>query len=144
MRPLARAVGACLVLVTTSACDIGTHVGHDAATPACTKPSLMVVGHHQPRGRLHVAAGQTLRLHGVHYTDDCAAGAHGAGTPIAELQLVLRSKYRIGSVATVHPRGADSAFTVAVTIPATTLPGPAELTDVLQAPHGVVRLLVGR
>jgi hypothetical protein len=145
MRLLARALGACLILATTtSACDINTHAISGQATLACTKPSLTVVGHHQKGGRMPVRAGQALRLRGVHYTDDCAAGGAGAGTPITKLQLILRSKYRIGPVATVHPRGRNAAFTVRVTIPATTSPGPATLSDVLGPPHGVVRLVVRR
>jgi hypothetical protein len=47
-------------------------------------------------------------------------------------------------VATVHPRGRNAAFTVRVTIPATTSPGPATVSDVLSPPHGVVRLVVRR
>ncbi|MDX6357618.1 MAG: hypothetical protein QOH37_672, partial [Nocardioidaceae bacterium] len=144
MRLLARAVGACLVLTTlTTACGHDLPATGGQGTPSCTRPSLTVVGHPQERGRLSVRAGQSLHLRGVHYTD-CAAGGTGAGNPIAELQIILRSKYRIGPVATVHPRGENAAFTARVTIPATTSPGQAMLTDVLSPPHGVVRLVVRR
>ena len=143
MRLLIPAAGACLVLVTTAACDVSTH-GKSDQVSRCVAPTLTVLGHPQAHGRLPVRPGQTLRLRGTHYTDECASGARGAGTPIPSLQLILRSRFRLGPVATVHPHGPDAAFTVRVTIPRTTLPGPASLTPVLGPPHDEVRLVVRR
>ncbi len=136
--------GACLVLGTTAACDLSTHPKSDQGASACVKPTLTVVGQRQVQGRLPVRPGQTLRLRGTHYTVDCAAGGRGAGTPIPSLQLILRSRFRLGPVATVHPHGPNAAFTVRVTIPRTTQPGPASLTPVLPPPHDEVRLVVRR
>jgi hypothetical protein len=133
------------LLASTSACKAGTHsLSDDGPESDCAAPRLSVVGHAHQHGALPVRPGQTLRLHGVHYTDDCAAGGAGTGRTIAKLQLGLESVHRIGPVATVHPHGRSSAFTVSVTIPTTTLPGPAKIFDVLAPPHGVVRLVVRR
>ena len=131
-----------LVLATTGACDLGTHDSSGGAARSCRPPRLSVVGHQKAQGSLPVRPGQTLRLHGRDYTDDCAGGGTSTDRTIAKLQLVLASVHRIGPVATVHPRGPRSAFTVSVTIPTTTLAGPAKIFDVLAPPHGVVRLVV--
>jgi hypothetical protein len=103
-----------------------------------------VVGHEQTHGRVPVRPGQTLRLHGRDYTDDCAAGGAATGQTIPKLQLILQSLHHVGPLTTVHPHGADSTFTVSVTIPPTTGSGPATIFDVLAPPHGVVRLVVRR
>jgi hypothetical protein len=143
MRLRIPAVGACLVLVTTAACDLSTDGKSDQGS-GCVTPSLTVVGRGQVHDRLPVQPGQTLRLHGTHYTDDCLTGGHETGTPIPSLKLILRSRFRLGPVATVHPHGPDAAFTVRVTIPRTTQPGPASITPVLGPPHDEVRLVVRR
>ena len=144
MRPLITAVGLCLGLVTTAACDLTTHGKSDQGASGCVAPTLTVLGHRQVDGRLPVRPGQRLRLHGTHYTDDCAVGGQGTGTPMPSLQLILRSRFRLGPIATVHPRGPNAAFTVRVTIPRTTQPGPASITPVLGPPHDEVRLVVRR
>jgi hypothetical protein len=102
---------------------------------------LSVVGHGS-RGVVPVHPGQTLHLRGRDYTDACAPG--GTGRTLPHLQLILQSTYRVGPVATVRPHGPRSSFAVAVTIPATTAPGAARISDLYLAPHGVVRLVVRR
>jgi hypothetical protein len=132
-----------VLLASTSACKAGVpSLSDDGPERECVAPRLSVVGHAHQHGALPVRPGQTLRLHGVHYTDDCAAGGAGTGRTIAKLQLGLESVHRVGPVATVHPHGPDAAFTVSVTIPTTTLAGPAKIFDVLTPPHGVVHLVV--
>ncbi len=107
----------------------------------CRPPRLTVVGH-GTRGAVPVRPGQTLHLVGRDYTDACAPG--GTGRTLPRLQLVLQARYHAGAVATVRPHGLHSSFTAAVTIPAGTGPGPATITDLYAAPHGVVRLVVRR
>jgi hypothetical protein len=135
----------CFLVTMTSACKVGGHsLGDDGPERSCVPPKLTVVGHAGQHGPLVVRPGQTLRLHGVHYTDDCHVSDAGAATTVKKMQLILQSLHHIGAIATVHPHGADSAFTVSVTIPATTGAGPARIFDVLAPPHGVVRLVVRR
>jgi len=103
-----------------------------------------VVGHAHQHGRLVVRPGESLRLHGVHYTDDCQVADAGSATTIPSVQLILQSKMRIGAIATVHPHGPNSAFLVRVTIPATTFPGLARILDTSGPGTGSVGLVVRR
>ncbi|HEY2880161.1 hypothetical protein [Nocardioides sp.] len=133
----------CLLLVSASGCKVHRpSLSDDGPERGCTPPKLTVVGHAGKRGPLTVHPGQTLRLRGIHFTDDCAAGGAGTGRTIPRLQLVLQSKYRIGPLATVHPHGASSAFTVAVRIPPTTATGPAKIFDTAGSVAGGIRLVV--
>jgi hypothetical protein len=135
----------CLLLVTIGACKVdGPSLSDDGPERSCQAPRLTVIGHEKGHGPLSVRPGQTLRVHGVHYTDDCASNGAGTGKTIPRLQLALRSRMRMGALVTVHPHGPDAAFTASVTIPSTTFPGPARLVDLLSVPHGVVRLVVRR
>jgi len=137
--------GICLVLATATACTAGgPSLSDDGPERDCQPPRLTVVGHAHQHGPLPVRPGQVLRLHGVHYTDDCHVSDAGMATTVPKLQLVLQSRHHVGPVATVHPRGASSAYTVSVTIPSATASGPAKIFDVLSPPHGVVRLVVRR
>jgi hypothetical protein len=117
---------------------------NDDATSRCRPPRLTVVGHPSAHRAVSVRPGQTLRLHGRDYTDDCVSGSTGTPRTVGRLQLVLQSAHHIGPLATVHPSGAGAAFTVSVTIPPGTAPGAATIFDVLAPPHGTVRLVVRR
>jgi hypothetical protein len=133
----------CLLLASASACKAhAPSLSDDGPERSCQPPRLTVIGHPNQHGPLAVRPGQTLHLRGIHYTDDCHVADAGASRTIPKLQLVLQSKYHVGPVATVHPRGADAGFTVAVTIPPTTVAGPAKLFDLLAPPHGIIRLVV--
>jgi hypothetical protein len=135
----------CLLVASAGGCKAdGPSLSDDGPERSCTPPSLTVVGHEKQHGPLPVHPGQTLRIHGRDYTDDCGGNGAGLGQTIPQLQLVLQARFHVGPVATVHPRGADSAFTAVVTIPPTTAAGPAKIFDVLAPPHGVIRLVVRR
>ncbi len=134
----------CVPLLATSACKSSVpSLGDDGPERSCVPPRLTVVGQAPKHRPLTVHPGQTVRLRGLHYTDDCAASGAGTGVRYPRLQLVLQSKYHIGPVATVHPKGPDAAFTVAVTIPPTTAVGPAKLFSA-GVEGGHLRLVVRR
>jgi hypothetical protein len=133
------------LLASTTACKPdGPSLSDDGPERSCQAPSSTVIGHAHQRGRLTVRPGQTLRVHAVHYTDDCAAGGAGTGQTVSKLQLVLQSRYRVTPLVTLHPKGASSAFTTTVTIPSTTFSEPAKLFDAFALPHGVIPLVVRR
>jgi hypothetical protein len=143
MKTLAWLVVSFVLLASTTGCKVGKpSLSDDGPERSCTPPRLSVVGHERGHGPLTVRPGQTLRLHGVHYTDDCAAGGAGTGQTIARLQLILQSVHHVGALATVHPRGATSSFSVSVTIPPGTAAGPATIFDALAPKHHVVHLVV--
>jgi hypothetical protein len=138
-------LGAVAVVLAASATACDIRIGSEHTDQRCTPPSLRVEGSApHPGSAVVVRPGETLRLHGRDYTDDCAGGGTGTSHTITKVQLVLQSQARVAPIAEVHPRGLDSAFTVSVTIPPTTRPGPAEIFDVLAPPHGVIRLVVRR
>jgi hypothetical protein len=129
MRRLGWVTLVCVPILATGACKNAVpSLSDDGPERGCVLPKLTVVGHARQHGPLTVRPGETVRLRGVHYTDDCAANRAGAGVAYPRLQLLLQSTYRIGPVATVHPKGADASFTVAVTIPSTTVAGPAKIS----------------
>jgi hypothetical protein len=133
----------CLLLVAVTACKVDTQsLSDDGPERSCTRPRLHVLGPVGERATVTVHPGQTIRLHGVHYTDDCAAGGAGTGVAYRRLQLILQSPHRIGALATVHPRGEDSAFTVDVTIPTETIAGPAKISDSAGSTAQPLRLVV--
>lgn len=131
---------AALLLVTASGCKVnGPSLGDDGPGRGCTPPKLTVVGQ-RGHGPLVAHPGQTLRVHGTHYTDDCHVAEADQASTIPKLQLVLQSTYHVGPVATVHPHGPSSAFTVAIRIPTATTAGPAKIFAAGNA--GSVRLVV--
>jgi hypothetical protein len=133
----------CLLLVSVTACQVHTpSLSADGPERDCTPPKLTVVGHADRPVVVH--PGQTLRLRGRDFTDDCAANGAGTGVRIPRDQLVLQSKFRAGALATVHPRGAHSSFSVAVTIPSSTALGPARLFDSGGLTKRGIRLVVRR
>ncbi len=134
----------CLVLVTSACKAHPPSLSDDGPEKDCTPPSLTVLGHAHQRGPLAVSPGQQLRILGRDYTDDCAPNREGTGVRIPELQLVLRSKYRAGPLATVHPRGPHASFTAVVTIPPSTALGPAKIFDSAGSTGGGIRLVVRR
>ncbi len=142
MRARGPVVWAVLAVLLTG-CRLHPSTSHHSTQP-CRPPTLTVVGHGSQQAVVPVRPGQTLRLHGRDYTDDCAAGGAGTGRTIPKIQLILWSKHRVGAIATVHPHGPRSSFAATVRIPTTTFPGPAHIADVLGPPHGVVRLVVRR
>jgi hypothetical protein len=145
MRRAGGIVLSCCLLVAVTACQVhAPSLSGDGPERSCTPPKLTVVGHAPKHRPLTVRPGQTLRLHGVHFTDDCQVAGAGQGTTISRVQLVLRSTGRIGQVAIAHPHGLASAFTVSVTIPSTTLAGPARIGDAGGLKGTVLRLVVRR
>ena len=47
MRLLTGIIGACLILASTTACGLDTHLARSQPAPACVKPTLTVVGARQ-------------------------------------------------------------------------------------------------
>jgi hypothetical protein len=137
-------LGACCLVLATSACKVqGPSLSDDGPERDCTKPTLTVVGHALQHGPIAVHPGQTLRVRGREFTDDCANGA-ATGVRIPRLQLGLQSKYRVGPLATVRPRGEHAAFSAVVTIPAGTALGPATIFDTGGLAKPGIRLVVRR